>query len=333
MSNQIRHNKITNNWVILSPKRGKRPKDFASDYGTVQSKDKFDPDCPFCPGNEGMLPGILYEWPENGGGVEAGWRCRVVPNKYPIVSFEHERSPHTPEIKSAHGSHEVIIETPVHNEHLAEMEPSGLRDVIEVMQRRYVYHLSEFPQIQTVVLFRNHGARAGTSLAHPHSQLLSLEMVPPYIENIINNAKEHYHRHESCLWCEMLEHEREVGIRTVCENGDFLCFVPFAAEVPFELWIFPTEHKCNFSFISDSEKDSLADILSRSLGMIWAKLGDPDYNIVFHNHCRQEESGPELHWYIQIRPKLTNAAGFEIGSGMLVNPSVPENDAAALKAG
>jgi UDPglucose--hexose-1-phosphate uridylyltransferase len=140
-----------------------------------------------------------------------------------------------------------------------------------------------------ILVFRNRGAQAGTSLIHPHSQAIATGMVP--------------------------------------ENPSFLAFVPYAAEVPFEIWILPKQHQASFGQISDESKLDLAVSLRDILGRLHLRLKNPDYNYIIVTSPQYKADEPQLHWYLQIRPRLTTRAGFEIGSGISINPSLPEADA------
>jgi UDPglucose--hexose-1-phosphate uridylyltransferase len=127
-----------------------------------------------------------------------------------------------------------------------------------------------------------------------------------------------------------LEFEGQDRKRVVLENPSFLVFVPFAAEVPFELWIVPKRHQADFSHAGEEERSHLAQALHGALLLLYEKLNDPDYNYTINTAARSRADEPYLHWYLQIRPRLTTRAGFEIGSGISVNPSLPEEDAAEL---
>jgi UDPglucose--hexose-1-phosphate uridylyltransferase len=133
-----------------------------------------------------------------------------------------------------------------------------------------------------------------------------------------------------CVYCDILTFEGHEQQRIVFENASFLAFVPFAAEVPCEIWILPKQHQANFGAITAAAKHDLALALHDVLLRLHQTLHDPDYNYTIHTFARSPAHEPHLHWYIQIRPRLTTAAGFEVGAGMCVNPSLPEADAVLL---
>jgi len=108
--------------------------------------------------------------------------------------------------------------------------------------------------------------------------------------------------------------------------------VPFAAEVPFEVWIVPRSHSADFSSITVEEKEGLAAVLRAVLRRLKERRGEPDYNYIINSAVRYKAEEPHLHWWLQIRPRLVTPAGFEIGSGIRINPTLPEDNAELLRA-
>jgi len=330
MDGEIRQNKATKEWVIYAPGRGKRPSDFRSSEDKRLDLPQHDPECPFCPGNEEMLPPIIMETP----GPNGGWLNRVVPNKYPALSPEgnnsrYEVGPYL--AMKGYGRHEVIIESPRHDVQIADMPVAEVEQLIETYHKRHLDLLNGQKNMLTLI-FRNHGFQAGTSLIHPHSQIIVTGMVPAYIRWREEAAQAYFDEFGRCVYCEMIDFERKDGQRVILENETCIAFVPFAAEVPFETWLLPKRHQACFRQISDAEKGDMAAALQEVLARLRDKLNDPDYNYIINSAAQFKEGEPHLHWYLQIRPRLTTRAGFEIGSGISINPSVPEKDAAFLRA-
>jgi UDPglucose--hexose-1-phosphate uridylyltransferase len=185
--------------------------------------------------------------------------------------------------------------------------------------------------LDVAIIFRNHGEKAGTSLIHPHSQIVATNLVPQGIRRLEKEAERYNDRWGRCVYCDILDYEKNDGRRVVLENDSYIVFVPYAAQVPFEMWIVPTRHKADFGGITDQEKHDLAGSLQTALKKLDQKLGDPDYNYVINTASRHKFDEPHLHWHLRIRPRLTTMAGFEIGSGMNINPSLPEKDAESLR--
>ena len=330
MTSEIRQNKATKQWVIVAPSRGKRPRASKRQESEKQRLPAVDKDCPFCPGNEKSLPSIIMELP---GPEGSQWQTRVVPNKFPALTSDENNVRYRRGLYLAmpgYGRHEVIIESPVHNRRITQMTPKEVGIIIETYHRRYVNVMKQNWSLMTLI-FRNHGRRAGTSLAHPHSQIIVTGMVPTYIRWREERAQFYFDESGRCVYCDILEQEAQERQRVISENETFLAFVPYAAEVPFEIWIMPTKHQACFSDLSDQEKPGLAAILQDCLARLQRKLNDPDYNYIINTAARYRAGEPQLHWYLQIRPRLTTQAGFEIGSGISINPSLPEEDAAFLR--
>jgi UDPglucose--hexose-1-phosphate uridylyltransferase len=326
-ASEVRQNKITKQWVIYAPARAKRPNQFVDRVSVT--KEVYDAGCPFCPGNEDRLPSILLEMPSPGG---ATWQTRVVPNRYPAVTTKGDSARYARGIyvaMSGYGEHEVIIESPSHHGQIAEMSPQEVEVVIETYHRRFT-DVTRGHENMLVMIFRNHGRRAGTSLLHPHSQLIMTDVVPRYIRWKEDESQRHFDHWGRCVYCEVLAFEAENRARLVMENQCFLAFVPFAADVPFEVWIMPKRHQAVFGMISDQEKTDFAAILHGVLKKLYQKLQDPDYNYVIISSPACQAGEPQMHWYLQLRPRLSTPAGFEIGSGININPSIPEDDAAFL---
>jgi UDPglucose--hexose-1-phosphate uridylyltransferase len=326
----IRQDKATRQWVIYAPSRGKRPHDFKQTKKKNETLREYDEDCPFCPGNEHMLEQIILEIGNNDSSM---WRARVVPNKFPALTPDGDRERSSEGIyitMKGHGQHDVIIESPFHNQRIALMKGDEVETVIETYHRRYLTVMQEQGNMMAII-FRNHGSQAGTSLMHPHSQLIATGMVPHYIRWREEQAQRYFDEWGRCVHCDILAFESQQRQRVLHENDSFLSYVPFAAQVPFEMWIVPKNHQADFGRVTDAEKSDLASALQFLLTKLYKKLNDPDYNYVINTSPQYRAGEPQFHWYLEIRPRLTTQAGFEIGSGMSINPSLPESDADFLK--
>ncbi len=329
MTSEIRQNKATKQWVIYSPARKKRPNDFHK-YEETYFLPEHDAGCPFCPGNEHALPPVILELKG-----QKSWQVRVIQNKFPALTPEGNLVRNQEGIyvtMQGYGHHEVIIESPLHNQQMGQMPVNDVQIIIEAYYRRYT-DLIKKNENMMIILFRNNGLRAGTSLVHPHSQLIATGMVPNYIRWREDEAQRYFDEWGCCVYCDILDYEMKDKRRVIYENKSFVAFIPFAAEVPFEVWIMPKNHTADFGDISDSEKSNLAVALQDILGRMYRKLNDPDYNYVINTSARYRAKEPRLHWYLQIRPRLMTTAGFEIGSGISINPSIPEDNADFLKEG
>ncbi len=324
---EIRQNFITKEWVIFAPERSKRPEQFR----TKKERNEIPPyskDCPFCPGNENLTPPELFSIERDG-----NWIVRVVSNKFPALEREGEKIRSLKGIKrsiTGVGIHEVIIETPIHNLYLPLMDENQIMKVLEAYKNRYLEAWKN-PNIEMVLIFKNHGEGAGTSLTHPHSQLIGLPIIPTDIRQRLWDAMRYYDENGECIYCRNLEEELKDGERIVFESKYFVVFIPFSACTPFHTWIFPKNHCSSFTEVKDEEMEDFAKVLKKFLLKVYNGLNDPDYNILIRSYPKGKGAEKFFHWYVSIVLRLTKSAGFELGSGMFINTSLPEKDAEFLR--
>lgn len=325
---EMRWNPVTGEWVIYASGRRSRPDEMGICPRRKERSPSHEKTCPFCPGNERMLPEILLELE----GKDGNWQVRVVPNQYPAIRSSGsgpKKSLGIYRVMESSGNHEVIIESPFHHRPVGRMGVKEAGVLIEAYHRRYK-ELANRRKNKTVIVFRNHGAAAGTSLSHPHSQIMALEIVPRSIRTRQRAFTSYFKNKGRCLICDMMKFELSDKRRLLFKNERFVCFIPFAAEVSFETWIVPRKHQVDFSEISELEKGDFAKSLVSVLSGLQMHLNDPDYNFVIQTNTRARKENRALHWYLQIKPRMSTPAGFEMGSGMHINPTFPESDAQIL---
>lgn len=330
MTGEIRQNLVTDRWVIYAPERAGGPRHARAKRPSAHLLER-DPQCPFCLGNEWMLPSILFEIPSKENGL---WQTRVVPDKYPVLTAETEIAGMNRGIylvTSNYGRQEVIIESRFHNRDLPMMTHEEAEAVVETYAMRHSELYNTDESIESVIIFRNHGEQAGATVLHPHSQVVATSIVPEFVSRREHIAENYFQQNRRCVLCDIVDFEESDKARLVYENSSFLSFVPFAAEAPFEVWITPKRHSPDFGLIARQEKEHFAIALQEVLQRLYDQLSDPDYNYVIHSYSRQNSIVPYLHWYLQIRPRLMMPSGFEIGSGMQINASWPEQDAKVLR--
>ena len=324
---ELRLNLVTRAWVIIAKERANRPGDFKK----VRPKKDIPPyeaNCPFCPGNEGMTPPETYRV-----AGEKGWKIRVTANKYGALSQTGTRMRCTDGLRrsvSGVGTHEVIVETPSHNDSIALMDVPALRDILMTYKNRFSDAYSN-PNVGHVILFKNHGVGAGTSLQHPHAQLIGSPVTPIQIRDRMEAYVHFYDDTGRCLICMMTETEREDQTRIILETDEFLTFIPYAALSPFHIWIFPKRHAASFVGITERELDDLAINLKATLEKLYHGLGDPDFNFIIRSNRPKDADSEYFHWYMSIIPRVTMMAGFELGSGMYINTGIPEESADFLR--
>jgi len=319
----------------MAVERAKRPDQFRKQTLAEAQPVATERLCPFCPDNELLTPDEVFALRDHGNKNQPGWRVRVVANKFAAFSphenaqrREHGRLFHS---KGAFGYHEVIIESPDHDKVFPLMGEQEILEILQTYCQRYT-ELRSDPRLKLILLFRNHGPRAGTSLAHPHSQLVALPIIPFRIRQKYDVAIRHYDDTGRCIYCDLVDEEKRTGRRVVLETPHFLVFHPFASQVPFETWIAPKRHNPCFTRISFEERLELASVLRRVLRGIYDSLANPDFNLIFHTAPIEDEDKPYFLWHVEIRPRLTTAAGFELGTGIFINTAIPEQTADFLKA-
>jgi UDPglucose--hexose-1-phosphate uridylyltransferase len=292
-----------------------------------------DPTCPFCPGNEEETPPEIARYPDG-----ATWNVRVVPNLFAALGSEagngHGAASQAlfQEIPGA-GSHEVIVESPRHDARLDELEEREVVRVVETWRAR-ARDLVRRPEIRGVVVFKNFGPLAGTSLVHTHSQIIATPVMLPAIEHRIDIATRFHGERGHCVYEALLEEERSRAVRVVDDLDGFTVLAPFASASPYETWIVPEEHRSGFAELGDDCVGPLAGAVIRSLGAIRRACDDPDYNLMIVSADGADATGgarDAFHWFVRIVPKLTTPAGFELASGMSINTVAPEDAAAALR--
>ncbi len=366
---EFRQNYATHEWVIIAPERALRPSDHtaeASHGGAPAQPDApqreavqrdaapgdvprrrsidrvvsdehahvkghgYDPECPFCPGNEQETDEEM--WASRDG--EGDWRVRVVRNKFAPLALSRSvnRTSVGRFLKSdSYGTAEVVIESPRHDMTLSLMHRADIVRVLEAYRDRAIA-MSAMERIAIVMTFRNAGTEAGTSLMHPHSQIIASPIIPPHIRDPFQLAALHYDSYGTCVYCDILADELRQGERIVYENDGFVVFCPFASRSPYEVRIYPRRHMANYTWISDAELPLFAQALREALHRVDHVLGSPSYNYIIRSSPVGDEDVRYLHWYFLLVPRVSTPAGFEIGSGIYINPCAPEECASQLRA-
>jgi UDPglucose--hexose-1-phosphate uridylyltransferase len=272
-----------------------------------------------------MVPPIIDLVPSD---QPPGWRTRVIPNKYPILAPVGTAPSDPP--SAGYGYHEIIIETPRHNAGVPELSPEEMQAVVKTWHCRICAAL-ERPDIEVVLLFGNRGNRAGASLGHLHSQLVALASTPPRLADALAWARSWHEEHGTCAVCEAVRREIANGGRVVELTEEFAVLVPFAAASPLEQWIVPREHMQSFTQADEASLATLGGVLQRAVRRLESAAGDPAYNMVVEPGSFDPGDAASAHWAMRIVPKLTTPGGFELLSGIAVNPSIPKEDAECLR--
>lgn len=329
---QLRQDLITGRWVAVATERARRPDSFTqAARESVAARDV----CPFCPGHESMTPPevLAYRAPGTAPNSE-GWWIRVVPNLYAAFRLEPDGQEHREDRfwqRDAIGACEVLISSPDHRAPTPLLPRRQVEEIVQSYVDRYRHH-DQNPALEHVLILYNHGRPAGASLEHPHSQLYAISLVPPSFLEELEGARRFGQPNQECVFCRTLEDERRAGARVIYENESFVVFAPYAARTPFETWIMPRRHSASFGDLElKREKPDFAEALQLTLKALSDGLNDPPFNYYIHSAPMKSSPAQPYHWHLELIPKLSTAAGFEMGTGMWINVVKPEDSAAFLR--
>jgi UDPglucose--hexose-1-phosphate uridylyltransferase len=311
--------------VVIAPERAKRPSDFIERVKTTyDSPDK----CPFCHTGQAYA-GRYTDYDAK--------HTYIIPNKFPafVNEGQHEVRSYYPaegfyQAKPAMGGHDVVI-MHEHEPRLTGMSLEALTGLFHAYQRRYQWY-RENPLIEYVFGFYNHGQAAGASISHPHGQIVASSIVPNHLLKEKHGSERYYEHSGSCVYCDMIHHERQEGSRVLAETEHFIMFTAFAARFPFETWILPKTHQSMYEEATLPELADLAGVMRHGLMMLDRTLQDPPINFYIHSLPTTSEGADYYHWHIEIAPRLALYAGYELGSGTIIDVVSPEKAAEFLRA-
>jgi len=325
---ELRKDPIIGRWVIISTERGKRPTDFHS----LPEKKK-NALCPFCPGNESSTPPEVMAFrPKSSQANKPGWTLRVISNKYPALKIEGDLNREGRGIfdkMNGVGAHEVIIETPDHQQDMVDLDDNGMENVLHAYVARIV-DLKKDPRFKYILIFKNQGKAAGASLEHSHSQLIATPIVPKRVMEELDGVHKYYDYKERCIFCDIVKQEISENVRIVVQNDAFISVEPFAPRFPFETWVLPKTHIPAFEDTPPDKIPLLAQTLKETLKRLSKALNNPPYNFLIHTKPIDSRDSDDYHWHIEIMPRVTRVAGFEWGTGFYINPTTPEDAARFL---
>ncbi len=292
---ELRIDTIHDRSVIVAPKRGVRPHDIPEHAIAVAPGT-----CPFC--QDAMRTKKIVV--SAGSGKDA---IRVIKNGFPAVTLDNPK---------AYGYQEVIIETPQHNVELAELPVHHLDKLLALYQNR-TREIAKKKRIEYILIFKNHGGKAGASLVHAHSQIFATGFVPPHIAEKLVLTSAYKIDHGTCYYCDTITKEKR-GPRRILSNKYVTAFAPYVSHYPYEAWIFPTRHLDNLTRLSLAERRAFA-VATRS---ILQKVNGTNlpYNFYLHQTLTEKDE----HFYLRICPRQQTWGGVEVGSRLVINSVAPE---------
>jgi len=321
---EIRYSKFDNQYVIIAPERFHKPLNKDCSY----SKEDIIC-CPFCAGREEKTTKEIFSIKENG-----RWLTRVVPNLYTALNletkFESKRERFF-ESFGGFGMHEVIVDTPKHIS-IFEFSEKKYFYLLKTIRAR-VEDLKKDSRIKYLSIFKNHGLNAGATQSHPHSQIIGMPILPIAKKELLQREFDYYRTHGRKLLMDIIEEEIEDDKRVLFKNRNFFSFMPYASLFPFEVMISTLDNSFSFTNFNDIRLGELASITHKTMELLYKEIGEFDFNIEFFeppinkNFDTEDffDSIENFHlFYIRIRPRIFNLAGFEVMNEMYINPAEPE---------
>lgn len=324
---EIRTDPITGRVVIIAPERRqwRRP----PREGEVPLGER----CPFCEGHEADAGAEILAWRPPGSPANGpGWQLRVVPNRIPALRVEERAGALSDGLFRALGgvgANEVFIESPRHDARWSSMTVDEVARVLWAWRER-LRDLRRDPRLRAFVVVRGEGALAGATLAHPHSQLLALPVIPEWLDAELTRARAHHATTGQCLACDVIAAERAETVRVVAEGESTVVVAPFAARVPFESWLLPRAHQAQFDDISDAALREAAALLQRHAARLQAELEGPAVLTRLITAPVGNE-GVHGHWRIEVAPRFAVDSALAWDGGVAINTVTPEEAARVLR--
>lgn len=334
--------------VLVATARSMRPKkvEEPAPRDTRQHVDQ----CPFCSGNEHMTPPEITRV-----GTDDCWDIRIVENLYPVLGDDRSQgnlSFGLQQTIDGYGRHEVIIDNSAHGLAIHEMSEAHLAKLFGAYRDRMqqLYHSDS--RLRYVLVFKNFGPAAGASIAHTHSQIIAMPVIPDNVQAEVENSKHFYEKQQQCIFCTLIDealsfeatiYDRESGQvnrkinvgQYIIDRGEkFIAIKPFASRYEWEVHILPLKHQADYLHTDSEDMIDLARVMQRTMARLDAVLGGVQYNYFLHSlphDSNSKECHNSYHWHLEICPRTSIPAGFELGSGLHVNTVSPEEAAEKLR--
>ncbi len=335
---ELRYDPILDEYTLIAPERLRRPDCYEGRSGHKRKKARA---CPFCEGRESMTPPEIFALRE-GAPDRPGWKTRVVPNLYKAVKIEAPWKSSEEGIYSkweGFGAHEVIIDTPRHLLRMDEWSGEEYFNWLFTMRER-LNDLKNDLRLVYISLFKNHGHYAASTQPHPHTQLIALPAVPRKELRLLEKAHSYFKEHGHSIFESLIAAERREGSRVILESSNFLAISPYASAFAFETVVYSKGAVSDLGGFNDEELKELGDLLKRVVASLYLQLGDFDFNITINTPPLQknftteeffDETNEIWRFGLRIVPRLFRLGGFELGSGIVINPVLPEEAAMLLR--
>ena len=324
---ELRQDIVSKDWVVIATGRAKRPQEFLHRQKIAFRQLKKT--CPF----ETTALDTLFLASMDGNHAAENWWVQARSNKYPAFgkgtcAMAGHTGPY--EWSEGVGFHEVVF-TRDHLRPIARMSDRETDLILTTYLNRY-RALKDDACVEYVSIFHNHGRLSGASIAHPHSQIIAIPVVPPDVARSLEGSRAYFEKHNACVHCMIVRYELEQKVRVIYENRRFITLAPYASKTAFEMRIFPKYHSSRFEEIGEDDRLCLAHVLRVSLAKLYNGLENPDLNFFLHTApIKQTQQFDHYHWHLEILPKTAIWAGFEISTGIDITTIAPESAATFLR--
>ncbi|CEN79255.1 galactose-1-phosphate uridylyltransferase [Paraclostridium sordellii] len=301
--------------IIYAPDRITRPTDLKPIKDEEEVFEEYHRRCPFCRGNERYAPEETFEIKENG-----RWICRSVYNKFPIIDKSCDL------IK---GTHEVIIDNYKHNKSFYNMNREEFKNMFLIYQNRYKEYIGN-EDVLYVSIFKNFLKKAGASLSHPHSQIISMSIIPKEIRNEIDILNRIYYEKKENLYEKIIDEEILLNERVVYNGEKFIVLVPYASIYGNEVRVICKDNS-KFEDLTLNNVEELSYIFDKLFKNIYKVCGYMPFNLCLHTHPKNLKGSELLNLHFHIIPRKYSFGGFEISNGIYVSSVIPKDFANKIK--
>ncbi len=239
----------------------------------------------------------------------------------PLLTSRRSGEPDLFSSRPATGAHEVLINSPRHLTAMAELDDGEFADAVATWRERMRAHAGA-SYLQLIV---NEGGGAGASLEHTHAQLYALPFVPASVARERERAGAYAERTAgSGLLSDVLIEEVRRKDRLVAIDDEAALICPWASRGPFELRVIPRREEVRFE-----DGAGGGGMIATAMRLLAKRFGaPPELNL----WVRTAPHGAEFfHWHVDIAPRLTIKASFELGTGVDINVYPPEQAATDLR--
>jgi UDPglucose--hexose-1-phosphate uridylyltransferase len=332
---EMRQDLVTGKWVVIATGRAGRPDSFATENTADPPSQKYKEDCPFCNlAKHPQEPDVL-RLPDS----DETWQVHIFGNKYPAFLPKEEFRAWTVgpyRVLETVGYHELLA-TRYHNQFDSVSNTSLLNLTLEALLLRF-RQLRTKSSVNYIQIIKNHGPEAGGSVEHPHHQIITVPVLPDVVADMLHGTERYVAQFGKDPFSVMMDFERSEGHRIIWENEHFTAFCPFASRVPFETWIMPRKPLPFFETLDMEKREALAEAMRQVFGRLHTGLHNPPYNYYLYSapcdttgFVCYTEIFTHFRWHIEILPRLSKFGGFELSTGLEINPTTPEHAASFLR--